>query len=137
MLHGAVKYTKLHSSNQNVEVALTGEEMKLKLLSVLLSFVIPAAAQQSSILYSGQELLNRFSTDRATALAYVAGVADAQSGVSICIPPGRVTLGQMGDMVRQTLERVPSERHLSADIYVQAALENRWPCARRNSGGGV
>lgn len=135
MLHGAAKYTKLHSSNQNVEVALTGEEMKLKLLSVLLSFVIPAAAQQSSILYSGQELLNRFSTDRATALAYVAGVADSQSGVSICIPPGRVTLGQMGDMVRQTLERVPSERHLSADIYVQAALENRWPCAKK--GGGV
>jgi hypothetical protein len=46
-----------------------------------------------------------------------------------------VTLGQMADMVKNTLERVPSERHLSADLYVQATLENRWPCKKK--GGGV
>ena len=93
-----------------------------------------AQAQQSSILYTGQDLHTRFSSDRATALAYIAGVADSQSGVTICIPPGQVTLGQMGDMVRQSLERIPSERHLSADVYVQVTLSNRWPCARRGSG---
>lgn len=93
-----------------------------------------AQAQPSSILYTGQELYNRMSSDRVTALAYIAGVHDSQSGVSICIPPGQVTLGQMSDMVKQTLERVPSERHLSADIYVQATLEKRWPCTKKGSG---
>jgi len=94
-----------------------------------------AHAQPSSILYSGQELYNRLSSDRLSAMGYIAGVADAQSGVAICIPPGQVTLGQMADMVKQTLERIPSERHLQADIFVQATLEKRWPCAKK--GGGV
>jgi antitoxin component of RelBE/YafQ-DinJ toxin-antitoxin module len=41
----------------------------------------------------------------------------------------------MSDMVKALLEKVPSERHLPADIFVQAALENRWPCKKK--GGGV
>jgi hypothetical protein len=69
------------------------------------------------------------------AYGYIAGVADSQSGVTICIPPGTVTLGQMGDMIKQTLEKVPGERHLQADIFVEATLSNRWPCAKK--GGGV
>jgi hypothetical protein len=94
-----------------------------------------AYAQQSSILYTGQELYNKLGSDRLSALAYIAGVTDSQSGVTICIPPGRVTLGQMADMVKQALERAPSERHLSADIYVEATLGARWPCVKK--GGGV
>ena len=90
-----------------------------------------AQAQTSSILFSGQDLYTRLINNPAIANGYIAGVADSQSGVTICIPPGLVTLGQMADMVKQTLERVPSERHLSADIYVQATLEKRWPCAKR------
>jgi hypothetical protein len=93
-----------------------------------------AHAQQSSTLYTGQELYNKLGSDRLSALAYIAGVADSQSGVTICIPPGRVTLGQMADMVKQSLERAPSERHLSADIYVEATLGARWPCAKKGSG---
>lgn len=93
-----------------------------------------AQAQPSSTMYTGQDLFLRFSNDRVTALAYIAGVADAHSGITICIPPGIVTLGQMGDMVRQSLERTPSERHLAADIYVQVTLSSRWPCARKGSG---
>ena len=107
--------------------------MKVALILVAL-LCTNASAQQSSILYTGQDLFTRFTSDRVMALAYIAGVADSQSGVTICIPPGQVTLGQMGDMVRQSLERVPSERHLPADVYVQATLSNRWPCARRGSG---
>jgi hypothetical protein len=108
--------------------------MKLKLLLTALVLSSSAHAQPSSILYTGQDLHTRFTSDRATALAYIAGVADSQSGVTICIPPGQVTLGQMGDMVRQSLERIPSERHLAADVYVQVTLSNRWPCSRRGSG---
>jgi hypothetical protein len=125
---------KLHTRNLHALVALTGEHMK-KLLIVTALLCGAAHAQQSSTLYTGQELLNKLSSDRLSALAYIAGVADSQSGITICIPPGRVTLGQMADMVKQTLERVPSERHMSADIYVQASLENRWPCAKK--GGGI
>jgi hypothetical protein len=106
-----------------------------KLLAIGLLLSCSAHAQQSSILYTGQELHAKFSSDRATALAYIAGVADAMSGVTICIPPGQVTLGQMGDMVRQSLERLPSERHLAADVYVSVTLSNRWPCNNRKGGG--
>ena len=109
--------------------------MKLKLLLTALVLSSSAHAQPSSILYTGQDLHTRFTSDRATALAYIAGVADSQSGVTICIPPGQVTLGQMGDMVRQSLERIPSERHLAADVYVQVTLSNRWPCNNRRGGG--
>jgi hypothetical protein len=94
-----------------------------------------AHAQQSSIMYTGQDLYTRLTNSPVLANGYIAGVADSQSGITICIPPGQVTLGQMADMVKQTLERVPSERHLAADIYVQATLSNRWPCSRK--GGGV
>lgn len=105
-----------------------------KLLLATALLCISAYAQPSSILYSGQELYNKLTNDRLSAMGYIAGVADAQSGVTICIPPGQVTLGQMSDMVKQTLERLPSERHLSADIFVQATLEKRWPCAKRGTG---
>jgi len=105
-----------------------------KLLLVTALLCSGTQAQPSSILYTGQDLYMRFTSDRVTALAYIAGVADSQSGVTICIPPGQVTLGQLGDMVKQALERVPSERHMSADIYVQVALEKRWPCAKKGTG---
>lgn len=108
----------------------------MKNLLVIASLLCAGAqAQPSSMLYTGQDLLNRFTSDRTFALAYIAGVADSQAGVTICIPPNTVTLGQMADMVKQSLERVPSERHMSADVYVQVTLANRWPCAKR--GGGV
>ena len=108
----------------------------VKQLLILGALVCSSAhAQPSSILYSGQELYNRLNNDRLSAMGYIAGVADSLSGVTICIPPGQVMLGQMADMVKQTLERIPSERHLSADIFVQATLEKRWPCAKR--GGAI
>jgi hypothetical protein len=109
--------------------------MKTTLTLVGLVLSCSVQAQPSSTLYTGQDLYTKFGSDRLSALAYIAGVADSQSGVTICIPPGRVTLGQMADMVKQSLERVPSERHLSADVYVEATLSVRWPCAKK--GGGV
>jgi hypothetical protein len=104
-----------------------------KLLLVTAMLCTSAHAQPSSILYSGQELYNKLNNDRLSAMGYIAGVADSLSGITICIPPGQVTLGQMSDMVKQSLERLPSERHLSADIFVQATLEKRWPCGKKGS----
>jgi hypothetical protein len=109
--------------------------MKNILLGLMLASFLPAQAQPSSILYTGQDLYTRLTSDRAVALGYIAGVADSQSGVAICIPPNTVTLGQMADMVKQSLERVPSERHLAADIYIQVTLSNRWPCNNRKGAG--
>jgi hypothetical protein len=109
--------------------------MKTATLILFALLCANAQAQPSSILYTGQDLFTRFTNDRVTALAYIAGVADSQSGVTICIPPGQVTLGQMGDMVRQSLERIPSERHLAADVYVTVTLGNRWPCNNKRGGG--
>jgi hypothetical protein len=106
-----------------------------KLLIIAALMCSSAHAQQSSILITGQELLARMADNRMWVFGYVAGVADSQSGVTICIPPNTVTVGQMTDMVKQTLERIPSERHLAADDYVSVTLSNRWPCAKR--GGGV
>lgn len=107
--------------------------MKALILAAALA-ATGALAQPHSSYLSGQDLYRRLTGAEGTvmmALGYIAGVQDSRAGATICIPPGQVTLGQMGDMVKQTLERVPSERHLSADIYVEATLSNRWPCARR------
>jgi hypothetical protein len=106
-----------------------------KLLIITALLCGSAHAQPSSILYTAQDLYTRMTSSPTFAHGYIAGVADSQSGVTVCIPPGQVTLGQMTDMVKQTLERIPSERHMAADIFVQATLSNRWPCAKR--GGGV
>lgn len=106
----------------------------MKRLLLLALVCTGAHAQNSSQLLTGQELYRRLTgTDGQIMMGYgyVAGVADSRAGVTICIPPNLVTLGQMSDMVKQTLERVPSERHLSADVYVEATLSNRWPCAKK------
>jgi hypothetical protein len=94
-------------------------------------------AQPSSTYFSGQELYRRMSgsnVDVSLVHGYISGVQDSRAGISICIPPNTVTLGQMFDMVKQTLERLPSERHLQADIFVEGALSSRWPCAKKGTG---
>lgn len=88
---------------------------------------------------TGNQLWNQMngdSIDRVHAMGYVAGVADVGHGVQHCAPSG-VTLGQAFDVVKQSMERTPSIRHLSADVLVNAALAVTWPCAnnRRNNGG--
>lgn len=104
----------------------------MKKLLITATFLCGAAhAQTGSILYTGQDLYTRLSSTPIWAYGYIAGVADSQSGVTICIPSNTVSVGQMSDMVKQLLETAPSERHLSADIYIQAALSNRWPCTSK------
>lgn len=109
--------------------------MKKAALILLALLCGGAQAQTSSILFTGQELYTRMTTHVMWSYGYISGVADSQAGNTICIPVNTVTVGQMSDMVKQLLERAPSERHLSADIFVQAALSDRWPCKKK--GGGV
>lgn len=128
LFFSALNYTH---SNLFMEVAEPGENMKRIFFTAAM---LCGGAQASSNMFTGQELYTRLTSDRVMALGYIAGVADSQSGITICMPPGKVTLGQMADMVKQSLENVPSERHLSADIYVQVTLSNRWPCAKKEKG---
>ena len=102
-----------------------------KLLLIAALMCGTAHAQPSSTMYTGQDLYDRLKNSPALANGYIAGVHDTQSGITICIPAGQVTLGQMSDMVKQTLERLPSERHMSADIFVETTLSTRWPCAKK------
>ena len=62
------------------------------------------------------------------AAGYVIGVADAIRGVLYC-PPDSVTVGQLGDMVKQYLLGNPSQRHQTADTVVVHVLRTTWPCA--------
>lgn len=112
----------------------------MKKLLILAALVATGAHAQSSILLSGQELyarMNGTEGHRMMALGYVAGVADTKAGTTICIPAGVVTLGQMRDMVQQTLERIPSERHMPADVFVEATLAQRWPCSTSKRGNNL
>ena len=108
-----------------------------KLIAIAVLACTGAQAQPHSTYFTGQDLYRRLTGSDSQIMmgyGYIAGVVDSRAGATICIPPGVVTLGQLSDMVKQSLERVPSERHISADIYVETTLSNRWPCARRGSG---
>lgn len=89
--------------------------------------------------FSGNELLaymNGTVTQQAIATGYVAGAFDAATGLKIC-PPSTVTLAQVRDMTKQALERLPAERHTSADAFVVAVSANAWPCRQQPRGSNV
>lgn len=90
--------------------------------------------------WSGNDLLEKLKQqpgfDSALGLGYVMGVFDASRGAEHC-PPDNITAGQVRDMVRQHLESTPATRHFVADVQVRYVLGRAWPCAKKNSGGGV
>ena len=79
--------------------------------------------------YTGNDWLRHFTSkherDQIAILAFTAGVADGHP--NICIPAG-VTLGQLADMVRDSLVALPAMRHHPAAAFVIATLEPVWPC---------
>lgn len=88
--------------------------------------------------YSGNKLLSMLRGDTIQemhAVGYVVGVADTVRGALYC-PPDSITVGQLGDMVKQHLADNPSERHKTADLLVVNLLRTTWPCANRRSSGG-
>ena len=100
-----------------------------KFLALMTISLAPAVA--CAEFYSGNQLYaqmtNRDSFDRLAALAYVAGAADAVTGVLSC-PPAGVSVGQVYDLTKQLLEAMPESRHRSADSFVQAVMKANWPC---------
>lgn len=106
--------------------------MKRFLILAACCAVLPAVAQFKD----GNMLLRQIGGDfgeQMNAIGYVSGVADALQGAVICAP-STVTAGQVLDMTKLYLERVPARRHLAADVLISEVLRATWPCARRGSG---
>lgn len=108
--------------------------MKRVIIGAIVSL---ACLQASAEFFSGNRLLALMrgdNMDQAHAMGYVVGAADAMNGVMWC-PPAAITTGQVYDMTRAILESTPSERHISADVFVRAALNRAFPCKQQKQGG--
>jgi hypothetical protein len=108
--------------------------MKKLILSLFLLFAIPAHAE----FLTGNKLLQLIKSsvenERGFAFGYIAGAFDTGHGAVHCAPEN-VTVGQVTDMVKNLLETTPSQRHKSADQFVNAILSATWPCKKQPTNG--
>ena len=98
----------------------------------LLLALLVASGTAHAQFYTGNELLDRFRTNRVFANGFVAGVADGNA-VHHCIPVNSVTLGQVVDVVELKLVNHPEIRHMPAGVLVLAAIQVTWPCKKGNA----
>ena len=68
-------------------------------------------------------------------VGYLMGVHDTSDGEIFC-SPGVIKAGQLVDMVRNDLNRLPEMRHMPADVLVRVTLGRAWPCPKKNNGSG-
>lgn len=84
--------------------------------------------------YTGNELLQFMNSadtaENTLALGFIAGVNDANRGVTHC-PVRGVTLGQLKDMTQAFLREKPQIRHLGAADAVSYVLAQAWPCPKK------
>lgn len=64
---------------------------------------------------------------RTAATAYIMGVHDAGNSIVFC-SPRTVTGGQVRDVVRYFVERMPEVRESHAAVVVTTILKTHWPC---------
>lgn len=87
---------------------------------------------------TGNHLLQTLKKDsalnRAVAMGYIVGIADAAEGTVSCLPPS-VTIPQVINLVEQWMENNPQLLHNTGDRIVVAVLGQAWPCGT-NKGGG-
>jgi hypothetical protein len=81
-----------------------------------------------------QYLTSQNNAEYVHGLGYVIGVSDFIAG-SLTYPPSNVTTGQLGDMVRNYLERYPEQRHKTADLLVAVVMSAQWPCKKTGASG--
>jgi hypothetical protein len=109
--------------------------MRKLILSVCLLAALPAHAE----FLTGNKLLQLIKSsaenERNFAFGYVAGAFDTGHGAVHCAPEN-VTVGQVTDMVKNLLETTPSQRHKSADQFVNAMLSTTWPCKKQPTSSG-
>jgi hypothetical protein len=103
-------------------------------LLVILVCAADARAQDARRFYDGNWLFRVCGSQqtRERCLGYVAGAADGIAGTApraFCIPE-RVTLNQVVDVVMNWLRRFPQVRQdATADVIVNIAISDAWPCA--------
>ena len=106
--------------------------MKKHILATLLA--ASTAAQASW--YDGNDLHKFFNANDAVSrgfiLGFVTGIASAWDNDLFCLP-ANVTPGQLSDVVRSRLNRIPEQRHKGAEIIVAAALVVAYPCSDKPS----
>lgn len=105
----------------------------------LIAILAMTSATAHAEFWDGNALLKRMNGDqydKFAALGYVAGASDVGQGVHHCAPTN-VTVGQVSDMVKKTLETMPEHRHKSADSFVITALSVAFPCPDRKSSRGT
>jgi hypothetical protein len=99
------------------------------ILVALLSGAAHAEFKDGNKLHSD---LNGDVYDRMHAMGYIVGVFDMGRNVIHC-GPANVTAGQINDMVKNYLENVPADRHLTGDTIINKVLKAVWPCARKGN----
>lgn len=109
--------------------------MKRLALAIALACTVVAARAE---FFDGNKLLSvcdaTSSVDVGDCLGYTSGVYDAISGSVICPEQysGRITRGQVRDIVVQYLRQNPALRSLTADLLIREALKPLWPCRNAN-----
>jgi len=97
---------------------------------IILAFAISAQAAEFK---TGNILLGEMnhpdSLNQMVALGYVQGIADANDGITHCLPDG-ITAGQVRDMTRNYLISNPAIRHLLASLIVGHVLKSSFPCKK-------
>ena len=104
---------------------------------LLLACTLVASGATHAEFWDGNKLLQALNgnhSEQMMAMGYVVGVADAVRSRDWCPTSPAITAGQITDLVKITLERTPSIRHLTGDTLVSASLNVTWPCANNRGG---
>lgn len=108
----------------------------MKRLALLLTLAASSAQAQ---FVTGNELLERLNgstVQQVNAVGYITGIADAEVGTLWC-PPPNVTVRQVVDLTKRTLDVLPEKRHESASAFVIAAVRMTWPCESKPKAKGA
>ena len=109
---------------------------KFKLLIVTAALAVSQFAHAEFV--DGNLLLSRMlgnETDQVYALAYTVGVADTTMNNLWC-PTDQMKSTEVVTLTKAMLIASPTKRDLSADVFVVAALRNKYPCAAKKIAPG-
>lgn len=103
---------------------------------IIATTLLTLSFSANAAFYSGNDIMRNMtsenSSERMLALGYVAGIYDALEGTAFC-PNGKVTLGQLKDIVLKKLQNFPESRHMTADNFVYVSLSEAFPCKNKKS----
>lgn len=78
-----------------------------------------------------EEKQNANTAKAGVAIGYVMGVSDTLHNSRVTCLPKAATIGQVVAVVQKFLGNNPAKRHLSADILIEAAIQDAFPCTQK------